>query len=162
MSIYLSNPNILDVTEWQKVINEITNLSARVDAITNGQGSQSESVTDWNAKKTFSQQFNVGSHKILFGKEQIVVADLDDPTGTLYQGDIVFADSSSQTTSFAANPIITASVQFGSNTLPTSNKNIVVTIFDPSSSGFKFRLVNAGLATPLQYSFYLNLIAIVP
>lgn len=159
MSIYLSNPNILDVTEWQKVVSEITNLSARIDAITTSQGAQKKSPTDWNAQTTFSEQFNVGSHKILFGKERITIADLS-KTGNLYEGDIVFADT--DTTAFAAKPIITATIQFGNTSLPQNNTNVVVTVFNPSSTGFNYRLTNAGTSTALSGAFYLNWIAIGP
>ena len=161
MTIQLTNPNILDLTEWQKVVNEITNLSARIDAITTGQGALKTSPTDWNAVSTFSQQFNLGSQKILFGKEKAVIADLT-PSGNFYEGDVIFADTEIGVGAFGAKPIITATVVFGNQTIPSANKDIVVTLFNPSSTGFNYRLLNAGSHTNLSGYIYINWIAIGP
>lgn len=159
MSIQLTNPNILDLTEWQKVVNEITNLSARIDAITTGQGGLKTTPTDWNSGSTFTQQFNIGSNKILFGKEKATISELT-PSGNFYEGEVTFTGAG--IINFAAKPIVTATIVFGSQTIPSSNKDIIVTLFNVTGGGFNYRLINAGSHTNLTGFIYINWIAIGP
>ena len=160
MTIQLTNPNILDLTEWQKVINEINQLSARIDAITTSQGALTTGAVDWNAGPTFSQQFNIGTQKILFGREKFVVAS-ESPNGSFYTGTVNFSETTG-VGSFKAKPIVTTTIASTSNVMLTSNANIVMTIFNTTSTGFSYRLTNAGTQTSLSGQFYINWIAIGP
>ena len=162
MTIQLTNPNILDLTEWQKVINEVNSLSAKVDAIITGQGALLTTATDWNSTATFSQQFNMGNQKILFGKERATVADLTN-TGYFYEGAINFSETSG-IGAFKAKPIITATLVSSSSTLPSSNPDLAILVFNPTATGFGFRLINAGSHDDLTTNsiIYINWIAIGP
>lgn len=161
MGIQLTNPNILDLTEWQKVINEINNLSDRIDGITTVQGSLMTAATDWNSSTNFSQQFNMGNQKILFGKEKATIADLTQ-TGNLYSGAIVFAETDG-VGAFGAKPIITASIVFGNQSVPEPNDDVALVLFNASSTGFGYRVTSAGSNTKvLTGYFYINWIAIGP
>ena len=168
MTIQLTNPNILDLTEWQKVINEINNLSAKIDAITTSQGALTTDALDWNSLTTFSQQFNIGTQKILFGKEKATIADLT-KTGNFYEGSINFSETSG-VGAFKAKPIINANLVSSKATLPTSKPGISMILFNPTDTGFSYRLTNTLSATgtlsgdigPLTGIWYVNWVAIGP
>jgi hypothetical protein len=161
MGIQLTNPNIIDLTEWQKVVNEITYLSARIDAITTAQGSLKSSSTDWSSTPSFSQQFNLGSHKILFGRDQAVVGDTLTESGGMYEGSVNFAETTG-VGAFSAKPIITSTVVFGGTTLPSANKDIILTLFNVSNTGFNYRVRNSSSSTTLSGKFYIHWTAIGP
>ena len=158
----LTNPNILDLTEWQKLVNEINYLSAKVDAIITGQGSLLTAATDWNSTATFSNQFNVGNQKILFGREKATVSDLT-KTNYFYEGAINFSETEG-IGAFKAKPIITATLVSTSSTLTENNPDLVVLVFNPTSTGFSFRLVNAGshINFASNSTIYIHWIAIGP
>jgi hypothetical protein len=161
MTIQLTNPNILDLTEWQKVINEINNISAKIDAITTSQGAQSTDSIDWNTLKNFSQQFNVGTQKILFGKEEVVFANLT-KNGNFYEGAVSFSETTG-VGAFKAKPIITASAVFSNTTMPTNNAGINISVFNPTETGFGYRLTNTLHSSgTLGGRIYVNWIAIGP
>jgi hypothetical protein len=161
MGIQLSNPNILDLTEWQKVINEINSISLRLDALTTGQGALPTAAVDWNGSAAFSQQFNIGNQKILFGKETIVMSNYT-LNGRFYEGDISFSETLG-ISGFKAKPIVTASIVYPTSSMPTANSGVSMVLFNQSSTGFKFRLTNTLVsAGTLTGTFLINWIAIGP
>lgn len=162
MTVQLTNPNILDLTEWQKVINEINNLSARIDALTTSQGALTTTAVDWNSTPTFSQQFNIGNQKILFGKEKATAATLT-KTGFFYEGAVNFSETAG-IVAFKAKPIITATIAFAGTSLTTFNPDLTLTIFNPTENGFGYRLVNAGSHIDFNAgsTIHINWIAVGP
>lgn len=161
MTVEISNPNILDLAEWMQVVNEVNTLSRRVDAIITNSGAVSTGSVDWNSSKKYSQEFNLGAHKITFGKVDCVVAN-ETTTGYFVSGDVLFADLNVGNSAFSGKPIITATIQFGNTTLPEQNDDLVITIFNASSTGFSYRVMNAGSHTVPSGHFYINWIAIGP
>lgn len=165
MTIQLTNPNILDLTEWQKVINEVNSISARIDAITTSQGALVTTAVDWNSTPTFSQQFNGGTQKILFGKEKATFGDSSNVLQVLdfYEGAVVFSETSG-ISGFKAKPIVTATLASSSSVMPLSNPDAVVVIFNITNTGFGYRLINAGSHDPFTNNsiIYINWIAIGP
>lgn len=161
MGLSISNPNVLDLSEWQKVITEVNNLSKRLDAITNKYGTGIGDSAAWTTPN-FSKEFNLGTHKIIFGKEKFVFADNTIDRG-FYAGDISF-NTSDGVTVFSQLPIITATIQFTGATMPTNNKNIMVTIYKATKDGFSYRVANPATSGSSDWSgqFYVNYIAIGP
>jgi len=161
MTLSISNPNVLDLSEWQKVINEVNNLSQRIDAITNRYGTGITDSALWTTSD-FSKEFNLGTQKFIFGKEKLVIAD-STITGNFYNGDISF-NTSSGVTVFSQMPIITATIQFSKTTLPTNNTNIMITVYNVTKDGFSYRIANPPTSGTSNWAgqFYINYIAIGP
>lgn len=160
MTIQLTNPSILDLTEWQKVINEITDLSSRIDQITTAQGSLNTSPIDFAATPSYSQQFNIGTNKILFGRDKADFAEGGLGTsGNFRTGSVSFAETAGVTV-FAATPVITATTVTTKTTMPTSNPGISILVYNPTKNGFDYRLTNVGSTLPLTGFVYINWVAI--
>jgi hypothetical protein len=159
MTLSISNPNVLDLSEWQKVINEVNNLSQRIDAITNKYGTGITDTALWTTTD-FSKEFNLGTQRIIFGKVKLNVEDLSNKTGNFFHDYIAF-DTSSGVTVFSQKPILTATIQFGASTLPTTNSNPILAVYNVSKDGFSYRVSNPPAATgDWNGYFYINYIAI--
>jgi hypothetical protein len=162
MTLQINNPNVLDLSEWQKVINEVNNLSNRIDAITTRYGAGSADTALWTATD-FSKEFNLGTQRIIFGKKKVDTTDTTIKTGNFYH-DYVDFDESPGVTVFTAKPIITATLQFGaSSPVPNKNTNAIVSLYNVSKDGFSYRISNPPAATSdWNGYFYVNYIAIGP
>ena len=159
MPVKITNPNIIDLAAWQEVINEINFVSDKVDNLVTNYGTGSPNDSDWTGNATREHEFNLGSQRIVSGRYRFESTPeyYDDSTKAFY-GPIAFG------TAFASKPIITATIEFGNQTLPTNaaNRNVVLVIFDADTSGFHYKMVNAGSTTTLDGDFYINWIAIGP
>lgn len=162
MTLQINNPNVLDLSEWQKVIAEVNNLSNRVDAITTKYGAGSADTALWSVTD-FNKEFNLGTHRIIFGKQKIDTTDPTIKTGNFLHDYVSFAQSPGVTV-FTAKPIITATLQFGATTsVPGSNTNAIVVVYNVSKDGFSYRVSNPPSATSdWNGYFYINYIAIGP
>lgn len=161
MTLQINNPNVIDLSEWQKVITEVNNLSHRIDAITTKYGAGSSDTTLWNTTD-FSKEFNIGTQRIIFGKQKIITSDPTIKTGNFLH-DYVNFNQSTGVTVFTAKPIITATIQFGADSLPTHNTNTIVSVYNVSENGFSYRISNPPAATSdWNGYFYINYIAIGP
>lgn len=159
MPVKITNPNIIDLAAWQEVINEINSVSDKVDSIVTSYGAGTSSDSDWTGHLTREHVFNLGSQKIVSGRYRFVSADeqFDEDTKAFY-GPIEFG------TAFSSKPIITATIEFGNQTLPTNpaNRNVVLVTYNADASGFYYKVTNAGSTTMLSGQFYINWMAIGP
>lgn len=157
MSVEITNPSIIDLAAWQEVVNEINYVSDRVDNLINNYGSGSSGDSDWTGHLTKTHEFNLGTQKIVSGRYRFVHTD-EESDGKLFYGPISYG------TAFSSKPIITATLEFGNQTLPKNpaNTNAVLIVYDADTSGFHYRITNAGSTTKLEGSFYINWMAIGP
>lgn len=161
MTLQINNPNVLDLSEWQKVITEVNNLSRRIDAITNKYGSGTTDSALWTTAD-FNKEFNIGTQKIIFGKQKIDTTDVTIKTGNFLHEYVSFAQSPGVVV-FSSTPIVTATIQFSKKTLPTNNTNAIISIYNVSKDGFDYRISNPPAATSDWGGFfYVNYIAIGP
>jgi len=150
-----SNPEIIDLAAWQQVTSDIQEVKDRLDNITTNYGATTVGTGEWNVSATNTHEFNLGTQKLVTGRYKYVVAD-EGTSGKFKYGPIEFG------TAFSGSPIVTATIQFGGNTVRTSNANIVLTIYDVKVDGFAVRLTNAGTTTDLSGYFYINWMAVGP
>lgn len=148
--IKISDPNIIDLSAWQQVINVVNQHSDTLSAITNNFGLQGSGVTDWNGEVEIYEEFNAGSQKILYGKFRInTTGDNKDSSmldDSIFYQTIDFDNGETGTANFQAKPVVTvtpalvASVVPG--TAPTSrNVGLVCTVIGISQTGFTVRVV---------------------
>lgn len=159
MPVKITNPNIIDLAAWQEVVNEINNVSDKVDSIVTSYGAGTSSDSDWTGSETRDHVFNLGSQKIVSGRYRFVsTAEDSDETTKAFYGPISFG------TAFASKPIITATIEFGNQTLPTNpaNRNVILTTYNADSAGFYYKVTNSGSTTMLSGQFYINWMAIGP
>jgi hypothetical protein len=159
MPVKITNPNIIDLAAWQEVVNEINTVSDKVDSIVTTYGTGSPNDSDWTRGATREHEFNLGSQRIVSGRYRFVSADEEyDADTKAFYGPIAFG------TAFAAEPIITATIEFGNPDLPINpaNRGAALVIYNGSSSGFHYKLINSGSTTKLGGSFYINWMAIGP
>jgi hypothetical protein len=172
--VTISDPNIIDLGAWHEVINVVNQHSNTLSAITDNFGASGSTVTGWNTDTDLAVSFVMGSQKIVYGRFKVNFKD--DETATprnnknLYYGAIDFSGSTGST-GFAAIPIVTTTVQYGSQTIDTTSDataNTTCTIFGVSGSGFSFRVMNPrsvqGNPVPLPDNghLYINWTAIGP
>ena len=171
--IKISDPNIIDLAAWHQVINVINQHSDSITAITNNFGAQGTGVTSWDGDADIFHQYDPGSQKILYGRTRVDVVDTPGYTAAahttdkdIFYGDIVFKDDASGTTSFNGRPIVTATVQFGNETISRTDAGIVCTTYNQQATGFSYRVRDAksdvGSVIELAGHFYINWMAIGP
>lgn len=163
MTLQINNPNVLDLSEWQKVITEVNNLSNRIDAITTRYGAGSADTALWTTTD-FSKEFSLGTQRIIFGKKKVNTADGTIKTGNFLHDYVDFNESPGVTV-FTSKPIVTATIQFSKTDLPTNNTNVMISVYNVSKDGFDYRISNppvSGTTRDWNGFFYINYIAIGP
>lgn len=168
--VKISDPNIIDLSAWHQVVNVVNQHSDSINAITNNFGVQGTGIPNWNGDNNLSHEYSLGSQKMLYGREKLDTTVMSYKNNKQYfYGDIAYADSVTGTTAFAARPIVTATIQFGHNSIDDllgTNHNPIVTIFNVTQSQFSFRVTRAtstaSSPNPLTGYFYLNWTAIGP
>jgi hypothetical protein len=147
--IKISDPNIIDLTAWQQVINVINQHSDTLSAITNNFGLQGSQQTDWNGLKEIYEEFNAGSQKILYGKFTINTTGENkdkqlNSNGMFYQK-VDFENDGPGTTSFAAKPIVVVTPSLVGNFQPPTSKNsgLVCTVIATTQTDFTLRVMKS-------------------
>jgi hypothetical protein len=180
--VKISDPNIIDLSAWQQVINVVNQHSDTLSAITNNFGLQGSGVTNWNGETEIYEEFNAGSQKILYGKFRIDTRSGDNKDSStnndrMFYQTITFDNEIVGTASFAAKPVVTvtpallASVIDG--TAPTiRNTGLVCTVIGITQFGFTVRVIktrefieeqNSSPDNPKPVAFFdINWIAIGP
>jgi hypothetical protein len=169
--VKISDPNVIDLAAWHQVINVVNQHSDSISSITANLGDSLDTI-DWNGENNFVNQFDPGAQKFLFGRNKF---NTDDISSTENDDQILYADipfAVNGATSFAAKPIITATIQFGHATigsLDDKNHNIILNIFGVTQEKFSFRVTRAtskpgGVNPPAKLTgyFYINWSAVGP
>jgi hypothetical protein len=180
--IKISDPNIIDLSAWQQVINVVNQHSDTLSAITNNFGIQGSGVTDWSGETEIYEEFNAGSQKILYGKFRIDTRSGDNKDKStngdrMFYQTIDFDDETTGTASFKAKPVVTVTpalvASVDPNVAPTTrNSGIICTVIGITDEGFTVRVIKAKELTedlpstvaepkPVQF-FDINWIAIGP
>lgn len=176
--VKISDPNIIDLTAWQQVINVINQHSDTLSAITNNFGLQGSGTTDWNGETEIYEEFNAGSQKILYGKFVIDTRagnnkDSSTNNDRMFYREIDFDNGNTGTASFSAKPVITVSASLpGSDNTTDRNVGLTCTVIAVTDKKFSVRIVNtreltaelgSTVADPKPvYYFHINWIAIGP
>jgi hypothetical protein len=179
--VKISDPNIIDLTAWQQVINVINQHSDTLSAITNNFGLQGSGVTDWNGEAEIYEEFNAGSQKMLYGKFRIdTTGDNKDSSilnDRVFHQTIDFDNGQTGTASFSAKPIVTvtpALLREDITPMVSRNSGLVCTVIAITNTGFTVRIVKtrefsadveqgSTVADPKPTSFFnINWIAIGP
>lgn len=146
--VKISDPSIIDLAAWHNVITVVNQHDDLLTAITNNYGAGG--TPDWTAL-TYSHQYDPGSQSIIFGRAQITPSDVDhNSDSSVYWGVVSFADSTSGAGSFAAIPIVTATVYAGNTTgadYSSVNDDIVISVYNIKQNQFNFRLHRANPTT---------------
>jgi hypothetical protein len=156
--VKISDPNIIDISAWQQVINVVNQHSDAISSLTNNFGATftpPPAGTDW------SYAFDLSSCLIYFGKGTMTLANT--PTSRTEGGGFVYEETYSfPTPPFSITPVVTATIQ--SSSITTRNDDLSVTIFNVNSSGFSVRVLKAGGAalSGTSNTFYIHWIAIGP
>lgn len=166
--VKISDPQVIDLAAWHQVINVVNQHSDSISSITNNLGGTLPEIIDFNGTNNFVNQFDPGAQKILYGRTELDSDAMDSISNDqIYYGTIDFAENGQS--SFAARPIITASIQFGHAdiaALDDKHYDFIFNIFAVTSERFSFR-VNRAIATPnetnpakrpstIDAKFYLN------
>jgi len=150
--IKISDPNIIDLSAWQQVINVINQHSDTLSAITNNFGLQGSGVTDWNGETEIYEEFNAGSQKILYGKFRINTTGDDKDksinSDRMFYQTIDFDNGVTNTSTFKAKPIVTVTpalvASVDPNVAPTSrNSGLICTVIGITDKGFTVRVIKA-------------------
>jgi hypothetical protein len=176
--IKISDPNIIDLSAWQQVINVINQHSDTLSAITNNFGLQGTGVTNWNDEVEIYEEFNAGSQKILYGKFIIDTRlgdnkDRSTNNDRMFYQTIDFDNGKTGTASFAAKPVITVSASLPGSVVTTDrNTGLVCTVIAITEKDFTVRVINTRELTaedgsPIDdpkptFYFNINWIAIGP
>jgi len=148
--VKISDPNIIDIAAWQQVINVVNEHSDSITAITNNFNGIGSSSTDWTTS-TWSHVWDPGSQAIVYGK---IIADTSTLTleSGVYWGTGSFSDENiSSVFQFSSIPIVTATLYSGhpsSGNVSATNKQVLVSIYDITTAGFKWRISSATSTAP--------------
>jgi len=162
--IKISDPSIIDLSAWHQVINVVNQHSDSIDSITNNFGTTS-STPDWNSADLVHKFTNVGQ-QILYGRTAAYhsASGHSDTSnnGTVWYGTIDFTSGGDGV--FSSQPVVTATVFSGNtaNAVSTSNDDVVISVYNVTSSGFKYRLFRTGTTKPITSTVYINWMAIGP
>jgi hypothetical protein len=169
--VKISDPNIIDLAAWHQVINVVNQHSDSINAITNSFGVQGTGLIDWNADTDGVHEFTIGPEKILYGRTKITAANTTSTTGDqIFYGDIDFGDSVSGATTFAAKPIVIATLSVGSGNFANTNHNVILSLYGITQDKYSFRLTRSTNTTansgpfpnPLTFPLFINWQAIGP
>ena len=153
--IKISDPSVIDIAAWHQVINVVNQHSDSINALTNNFG-VAKAVPDYSAEN-YSYQYDPGSQKIIYGRAKITPTQAEN-NGTEWYGTITFSDD------FGATPIVTATSYSGntSNAVSTANDDVIVSVYNVSSTGFKYRIFRSGTTKLPAGTVYINWIAVGP
>ena len=168
--VQIGDPNIIDVANWQQLIAAVDANTAAIGNITDKFGANGGTV-QWGTSN-YSGAYTMGSQKIIYGRTLInAETSTQHTTGkNIFYGNVLFVDEhGSGADSFTNKPLVTATIEFASETLPSyaENASIAITTWNVNKDGFSYRVTNPkskfnGPYVPLRYSFYINWIAIGP
>jgi hypothetical protein len=159
--VKISDPSIIDLAAWHQVINVVNQHSDSLNNLTNNFGSAG--TVDWSSV-SFSHQFDSGSQAILFGRATSYHSDT--ATSNIYTNTVTFANATTGANAFSSIPVVTATCSAGTS-FSTSNSDIVISLYNITSTGFSYRLYRPGTTKTLDgsgsnASLYVNWIAIGP
>jgi hypothetical protein len=160
--IKISDPSVIDVAAWQQVINVVNQHSDSINSLTNVFGLTS--TPDWDATD-YVHQYDASSQQILFGRAKAIPTTTNN--GTLWYDSVTFT-SSAGVAAFRATPIVSATAYSGntSNAVSTSNDDVIVSVYNVSPTGFKYRLLRAQGTSAggkaITGNVYVNWVAIGP
>jgi hypothetical protein len=161
--VKISDPNIIDIAAWQQVINVVNEHSDSITAITNNFNGIGSASVDWTAA-TWSHVWDPGSQAIVYGKIKADTSTLTLESG-VYWGTGNFSDENiSSVFTFGSIPIVTATLYSGhpsSGNVSSTNKQAVVSIYDITTAGFKWRISSLS-STPISGILYIMWTAIGP
>jgi hypothetical protein len=163
--IKITDPGIIDISAWHQVINVVNQHSDSITAITNNFGAQGSGVVDWNATD-YAHEFNSGNQKIIYGRASSAAGTYDSATAILY-GTVNLIDTISGTTAFSQTPIVTATAYSGntSGSVSPANDDVIVSVYNITTSSFKYRLFRAKSNTstaPISGTVFINWMALGP
>jgi len=148
--VKITDPNIIDISSWQQVINVINQHTDSITAITNNFNGAGSAPTDWTAN-TWSHVFDPGSQALVYGKIQADISTLTAEAG-VYWGTGSFSDTAiSSAFSFSSIPIVTATLYSGhpsTGNVSATNKQVVVSVYDITTAGFKWRISSTSSTAP--------------
>ena len=151
--IKISDPDIIDIAAFQQIVNVINQHSDNITALTNnfnGIGSQN---TDWTAAN-WSHIWDPGSQALVYGKIQAdtSTASFVGSSPKTYYGSGSFSDATiSSTFQFSSIPVVTATLYSGhsaAGTVSTVNGQCNISIYDITTSGFKWRISSNSTTSP--------------
>jgi hypothetical protein len=147
--IKISDPNIIDLSAWQQVINVINQHSDTLSAITNNFGLQGSVAPDWNGETEIYEEFNSGSQKMIYGKIRIdTTGDNKDTmlhTNNMFYQRVEFSNTESGTSGFSAKPIVllTPAIAGTYPTITSRNAGLVCTVSETKPEGFTARVIKS-------------------
>lgn len=170
--VKITDPNIIDITAWQQVINTLNQHSDSITALTNnfaGAGFP----TDYGQSQ-FSVVYDPGSQAIVYGKVTLVVAEnggvgsgstsgCQYSAGTYY-GTASFSDSTGALFQYSQNPMVTATLQAGGTATPPSNSfsTAIITVSNITTAGFSWRVTGITASKTGPLTLPINWIAVGP
>ena len=147
--IKISDPNIIDLSAWQQVINVINQHSDTLSAITNNFGLQGSVAPDWNGETEIYEEFNSGSQKMIYGKIRIdTTGDNKDTmlhTNNMFYQRVEFSNTESGTSGFSAKPtvLLTPAIAGTYPTITSRNAGLVCTVSETKPEGFTARVIKS-------------------
>jgi len=189
--IKISDPNIIDLAAWHQVINVVNQHSDSLNSLTNNFG-LANATPSFSGENT-SVVYDLSSQQIVYGRAKAYYTS-GGSTNTpntiggggattaasiqYFYNSVTFANSSNSIPSFTTTPFIFATLHTGdtSGAVSTSNSDAIVTIYNPTQTGFNYRIVRAaaytiGLAATtstnkntanISGAIYINWVAIGP
>jgi len=162
--VKISDPNIIDISAWQQLINVVNQHSDSITALSNNFNGVGSSQVDWSSA-TWSHVWDPGSQALVYGKIQVVTSSAtyvnksasgsgtqgiqgtNSSTSKVFYGTASFSDPTvSSIFQFSSIPIVTATLYSGHNSSgPVSvvNSSCIVTIYNITTSGFNWRISSA-------------------
>lgn len=154
--VKITDPNIIDISAWQQLINTVNQHSDSITALTNSFNGTSGNSTDWNAS-SFSHVWDPGSQAIVYGKVTLVISEnggvtSSSPSGAqisgsgssgIYYGTASFSDPAvSSVFQFSSPPVVTSTLYAGasSTTVSSSLATAIITVNTVTTSGFNWRI----------------------
>ena len=148
--IKISDPNIIDLSAWQQVINVVNQHSDTLSAITNNFGLQGSVAPDWNGEKEIYEEFNSGSQKMIYGKIRIdTTGDNKDSmlhSDNMFYQKVEFNNVDSGVAGFSAKPIVLltpAIAGTGTTTVSSRNAGLVCTVTQTTPEFFYARVIKS-------------------
>ena len=163
--VKISDPNIIDIAAWQQMVNVVNQHTDSITAITNNFNGVGSTATDWTSD--FSHVWDPGSQAIVYGKITADLATLTQQAG-VWWGTGSFSDTNiSSVFQFSSAPVVTLTLYSGhatSGDVSSANKSFNVTVYDITTTGFKWRLASTNGTAPSSSTakFYIYWTAIGP
>jgi len=153
--VKISDPNIIDISAWQQLINVVNQHTDSITAITNNFNGVGSTATDWTAT-SWSQVWDPGSQAVVYGKIMADTSKLTAQNGVFW-GTASFSDTNiSSAFQFSSIPIVTATLYSGhasSGDVSSVNNSCNVTVYNITTSGFNWRISSAVTTTSTNDAF---------